>query len=349
MQALPAIQSLPPTQDTQPSSAANGSATNGNGTDFKTMLQSSSANASNKADPTAPQAPGEKNNPQETAVQPPLIPIAAAIDVKQLENSKSAKKEDPKKEAKTDSAVAPAVTLPVDMPMQGIVSQSPPVKDQPAADKSKPVDLKNEPTQSESRPATIAQVGNNLPQKEIKTSFSQAMNEKGILPETKKVSGGETTLQPAAIAETGAAKSTPKVTVEAPVSSPQWGSEVGQKITWMSASGNHVAELHLNPPNLGPLEVKLSINNDQATIQFVSQHQEVRTAIESALPKLREMMMDSGISLGNASVDSGSFQQSNFNQQERPRQSFFSGNTLQQQSISTIRVGRLTGKVDTFV
>lgn len=69
------------------------------------------------------------------------------------------------------------------------------------------------------------------------------------------------------------------------------------------AGGNHqVAQLHLNPPDLGPLQITLTIDHDQASAQFTSAHAQVREAIESAMPRLREMLADSGITLGNASV-----------------------------------------------
>jgi flagellar hook-length control protein FliK len=93
------------------------------------------------------------------------------------------------------------------------------------------------------------------------------------------------------------------------VGSAEWGGAVGEKIMWMANQNHQVAELHLNPPNLGPLEVRLTINNDQASALFVSQHSAVRDAIESAMPRLREMLADNGITLGNASVGSESLGQ----------------------------------------
>jgi flagellar hook-length control protein FliK len=75
-------------------------------------------------------------------------------------------------------------------------------------------------------------------------------------------------------------------------------------------AGQHlkVAELHLNPPELGPLQITLTVNNDQASAQFVSQHASVREAIEAAMPRLREMLAEGGITLGNTSVSADSFQ-----------------------------------------
>jgi flagellar hook-length control protein FliK len=93
------------------------------------------------------------------------------------------------------------------------------------------------------------------------------------------------------------------------VGSAEWGGAVGEKVVWMVNQSHQVAELHLNPPNLGPLEVRLTISNDQASALFVSHHSAVREAIETALPRLREMLADNGIMLGNVTVGSESFSQ----------------------------------------
>jgi len=100
-----------------------------------------------------------------------------------------------------------------------------------------------------------------------------------------------------------------QVTVAARVGSAEWGGAVGEKVLWMANQNKQVAELHLNPPSLGPLEVRLTVNNDQATALFVSHHSAVREAIETAMPRLREMLADNGIMLGNASVSAESFAQ----------------------------------------
>lgn len=93
-----------------------------------------------------------------------------------------------------------------------------------------------------------------------------------------------------------------QVTINTPVEHEKWGDEFGQKITWLAGTKDQTAELHLNPPQLGPMDVVLKVSGDQATALFTSPHAAVREAIEQALPKLREMMADSGIMLGNATV-----------------------------------------------
>lgn len=106
-------------------------------------------------------------------------------------------------------------------------------------------------------------------------------------------------------AMTGTATGNPTAgtqTVSTPLGSPAWGDDFSQKVSWMISQKNQVAELHLNPPNLGPLDVVIKITDNQATALFTSPHAMVRDAVESALPKLRELMADNGIMLSNATV-----------------------------------------------
>lgn len=108
--------------------------------------------------------------------------------------------------------------------------------------------------------------------------------------------------------------------LQTPLGASGWDDALGQKILWMVSSQKQIAELSLNPPDLGPLQVTISISNDQATATFVSQHADVRQALEAALPRLREMMAESGINLGSATVSSGGdgSQQQGFERQHRP-------------------------------
>jgi flagellar hook-length control protein FliK len=110
-------------------------------------------------------------------------------------------------------------------------------------------------------------------------------------------------MQPAALQAAQAAVGAAGEHIPARVGSSGWDQQVGQKIVWMAADGEQSAELTLNPPDLGPLQVVLNVGNDGASIAFSSSQLEVRQALENALPRLREMMSESGIALGNATVD----------------------------------------------
>ncbi|NHZ65752.1 flagellar hook-length control protein FliK [Massilia genomosp. 1] len=111
-------------------------------------------------------------------------------------------------------------------------------------------------------------------------------------------------LQQAAVGLAQAANGGPDK-LSARVGTPAWDNQVGQKIVWMVAGKEQSATLTLNPPDLGPVQVVLNISGDNASVTFSSGELEVRQALENAMPKLRDMLDDSGISLGNASVNAG--------------------------------------------
>jgi len=103
---------------------------------------------------------------------------------------------------------------------------------------------------------------------------------------------------------------------------PAWATDFGQKLLWFAANDKQLAQLTLNPPQLGAVEITLKIDKDGANAHFVSANADVRGAIETALPRLREMFASAGIDLGQASVGSESFRQQSDGQQDtsqRPR------------------------------
>jgi flagellar hook-length control protein FliK len=97
--------------------------------------------------------------------------------------------------------------------------------------------------------------------------------------------------------------------IEAPVGSRQWDGEFANRLAWMVGKQEQRAELVLTPPQLGRVEVSLAINGEQATAIFTSASASVRDAIENALPRLREVLQEAGITLGQAQVGSESPQQ----------------------------------------
>ncbi|MBO1111086.1 flagellar hook-length control protein FliK [Bordetella petrii] len=100
---------------------------------------------------------------------------------------------------------------------------------------------------------------------------------------------------------------------------PAWGADLGRQLVVLShdaARGQQTAELRLDPPDLGPLRVTLSVNDGVATASFVSAHAAVRHAVEAALPQLQQALAQAGLSLGQASVgEHGS--QSGFDMQQQ--------------------------------
>lgn len=126
-------------------------------------------------------------------------------------------------------------------------------------------------------------------------------------------------VQQASLAMAQAITGAPTDRIAARVGTPGWDNQVGQKIVWMVAGKEQSASLTLNPPDMGPMQVVLSVTNDQATVTFSAAQPEVRQALENAMPKLREMMGESGIALGNATVNAGTSDQRQAQQGEQAR------------------------------
>ncbi len=108
--------------------------------------------------------------------------------------------------------------------------------------------------------------------------------------------------------------------MQTPLRDPSWAGDLGQKLLWFVGNEKQLAQLTLHPPQLGSIEITLNLDQDSANAHFVSANAEVRGAIESAVPRLREMFASAGIALGQVSVGSESFRPPPDGQRESSRQ-----------------------------
>ena len=165
-----------------------------------------------------------------------------------------------------------------------------------------------------------------------------------------------------AVAQAAASANTPAIAklqaqLAPRVGNPGWDQALGQHVVYMAGQGSQTASLTLNPPDLGPIQVVLNISNDQANASFTAVQPEVRAALEAAMPKLREMMSEAGITLGNATVGTGLPNQQQSTPGEQARQQGNNGHASTgpelrddgQRTVLTRPVNASLGLVDTFV
>ncbi|MDO6564679.1 flagellar hook-length control protein FliK [Amphritea sp. 1_MG-2023] len=89
-----------------------------------------------------------------------------------------------------------------------------------------------------------------------------------------------------------------------------WGQAVNDRVMLMASKNGQFAEIQLDPPELGSLQVKLQVKNDQVSVVFNTPHGSTREALEQNMPRLREMFADQGLNLSDSSVeDQGGKQQ----------------------------------------
>lgn len=133
----------------------------------------------------------------------------------------------------------------------------------------------------------------------------------------------------------------PVLAVQPSMQSSAWNQVLSSRVVWMAREGIQEASLKLNPANLGSVEVKLNMHNDQANVLFIAQNAATRDALEQALPKLRESFAENGMELADADVAEQEFQQES--EEAASRDSGHSSNGQQsqheqeneQQTIST--------------
>ncbi len=98
--------------------------------------------------------------------------------------------------------------------------------------------------------------------------------------------------------------------IEVPVTQAGWGEAVGNRLMMMVNGKMQSANIKLNPAELGPIEIRVNVNQDQqASVHFVSNNTVVRDAIEEAFPRLKEMFSQNGLTLNDANVSQQSTSQ----------------------------------------
>ncbi|TNC88585.1 MAG: hypothetical protein CSH49_11030 [Alcanivorax sp.] len=98
--------------------------------------------------------------------------------------------------------------------------------------------------------------------------------------------------------------------IQTPMQSREWGNEVGQRLMMMVSSKLNSAQIQLTPRDMGPIDVKVSVQQDQANVVFTSHAAPTRDALEQALPRLRELMEQNGVALGDVDVRDQNAQES---------------------------------------
>lgn len=96
--------------------------------------------------------------------------------------------------------------------------------------------------------------------------------------------------------------SMPQLALDTPMRQAGWDQAFAERVVWMAKQGVQEAQIHLNPRNMGPIEVHVSMQKEQATVAFVAHHAVTREALEAAMPRLRDMLQESGLNLAQAEV-----------------------------------------------
>lgn len=103
-------------------------------------------------------------------------------------------------------------------------------------------------------------------------------------------------------ASASASTATPVFSLHTPVMDPGWDQDLGARLQWLVHQGVHSAELRLNPPDLGAMDVRITSDGASSNVQFFAASSAVRDALEAALPRLHDLFAQQGLQLDGAGV-----------------------------------------------
>ncbi len=132
-----------------------------------------------------------------------------------------------------------------------------------------------------------------------------------------------------------------------PLRSPAFGTLLANQVLWQAKVGNNEAAIRLDPPELGPIDVRISQVDNETHLHFTAGHGLTRDQLEQAIPRLRELFSQGGLSLGQVLVEQGS--RDNASQRENGdgnQNSAKSRSTATEAAPTTVRL--LNGLIDDY-
>ncbi|HHC6649574.1 TPA: flagellar hook-length control protein FliK [Vibrio parahaemolyticus] len=78
--------------------------------------------------------------------------------------------------------------------------------------------------------------------------------------------------------------------------------QVTEKVQMMMSKNLKNLDIRLDPPELGRMQIRMTMNNDLANVHFTVTNPQTRDIIEQTLPRLREMLAQQGMQLADSSV-----------------------------------------------
>lgn len=94
----------------------------------------------------------------------------------------------------------------------------------------------------------------------------------------------------------------PTATVSTAVTDPGFQEALATQVSVFARGGLSKAELHLNPAELGPVSVQITMQGDQARVDFGADRAQTRQAIEAGWAALAASLQDAGFTLSGGGV-----------------------------------------------
>jgi flagellar hook-length control protein FliK len=106
---------------------------------------------------------------------------------------------------------------------------------------------------------------------------------------------------------------------------PQAAAQLKDRVMYQVQQKIQTAEIRLAPEELGSVQIKVNLQQDQLSVQFVVQQAQAKEALEQQMPRLKELLQQQGVELAESQV---SQQQQQQQQQQSEQQTRTSSRSL---------------------
>lgn len=129
-------------------------------------------------------------------------------------------------------------------------------------------------------------------------SFSESLAANTVNLESRTASGTGSLLR----SEPAAFSLEPQAPLTLSLRQANWDKSLSSNISWMVKEDLQAATIRVRPAELGPLNIQISVQQEQLNVSISANQAMTREALEAALPKLREQFAAQGFSQVNVDI-----------------------------------------------
>lgn len=100
------------------------------------------------------------------------------------------------------------------------------------------------------------------------------------------------------------------------------GNDIAEQIAWAHRNNTQHVRISITPEHLGTIDIRIDDAAEGLNIQFIAQSIQTKDALEMFMPRLKDMLEQSGLNLQNASVSQQGEGRSSFNLAEQSKNGF---------------------------
>ncbi|SFC23546.1 flagellar hook-length control protein FliK [Pseudoalteromonas denitrificans] len=124
---------------------------------------------------------------------------------------------------------------------------------------------------------------------------------------------------------------------------------LNERVTFLLSQHKPEADIRLDPPELGSMIIRVRTDAEQAQINFTVQNQQAKELLEQSMPKLREMLAEQGIDLGESDIQQQSQDQGDDSDSNQRGNAQNDNASEQEEVLATVKVaGNKLGGVDFY-